>query len=92
MIDGLDARVESMAGWEPMRTTAIMIMPEDAAVPPTPMARRRELLLACSALIGILVIGAGTWAAATPVEVGVPAAPDVLSSILDGVRLAFSAN
>jgi hypothetical protein len=75
-----------------MRTTMIMSMPEDAAAPPTPMARRRELLLACSALIGILVIGAGTWAA-TPIELGGAAAvSDALSPLLDSVHWAFSAN
>jgi hypothetical protein len=75
-----------------MRTTAIMSMPEDAMVPPTPMARRRELLLACAALIGILVIGAGTWAA-TPIELGgAAAASDALSPILDGIQWAFSSN
>jgi hypothetical protein len=75
-----------------MRTSPILSMPEDAGTPPTPMARRRELLLACSALIGILAIGAGTWAAA-PIELGGAAATsDVLSPILDSVRWALSAN
>jgi hypothetical protein len=75
-----------------MRASAIMIMPEDAGAPPTPMARRRELLLACSALIGILLIGAGTWAA-TPIELGgAETMSDALSPILDGVRWAFSGN
>jgi hypothetical protein len=73
-----------------MRTTVIMSIPEDAV--PTPMARRRELLLAGSALIGILVIGAGTWAA-TPIELGgAAAASDALSPILDSIQWAFSAS
>ena len=66
-------------------------MPEDAGALPTPMARRRELLLAGVALIGILLIGAGTWAATPPIEFGgAPAASDPLSPILDGIQWALS--
>jgi hypothetical protein len=66
-------------------------MLEDAGAPPTPMARRRELLLAGLALIGILMIGAGTWAATPPMDLGgAPAAHDPLSPILDGIQWAFS--
>jgi HlyD family secretion protein len=37
-------------------------------VPATPLARTRELVVAGSALIGIFVIGFGTWAAMAPLE------------------------
>jgi hypothetical protein len=74
-----------------MRTTGFMSMPEEAVPPPTAMARRRELLLAYSALIGILVIGLGTWAA-TPKELGgAAAASDALLPILDSIQWAFRA-
>jgi HlyD family secretion protein len=48
----------------------ITIHPEvtAAAVPETPLARSRELVLAGTALIGIFVIGFGTWAAVAPLE------------------------
>lgn len=46
----------------------ITILPDTTPVPSSPLARMRELVLAGSALVGIFVIGAGTWAAMAPLE------------------------
>lgn len=46
----------------------ITILPDTPPVPASPLARMRELVLAGSALVGIFVIGAGTWAAMAPLE------------------------
>jgi len=51
-----------------MSMTAITLLPDHPPAPPTPLARMRELVLAGTALIGIFVIGAGTWAAFAPLE------------------------
>ncbi len=49
-------------------TTITVIADHHPPAPPTPLARMRELVLAGSALVGIFVIGAGTWAAFAPLE------------------------
>ncbi len=51
-----------------MSMSAITLLPDHPPAPPTPLARMRELVLAGTALIGIFVIGAGTWAAFAPLE------------------------
>ncbi len=48
--------------------TAITLLPDHPPAPPTPLARMRELVLAGTALVGIFVIGAGTWAAFAPLQ------------------------
>jgi HlyD family secretion protein len=48
-------------------------------VPATPLARTRELVLAGSALIGIFVIGFGTWSAVAPLESAAVASGTVVS-------------
>jgi HlyD family secretion protein len=48
--------------------TTITLVPEVPPTPPTPLARMRELVLTGMALIGIFVIGAGTWAFMAPLE------------------------
>lgn len=48
-------------------------------VPATPLARTRELVLAGSALVGIFLIGAGTWAAVAPLESAAVAPATVVS-------------
>jgi HlyD family secretion protein len=63
-------------------TTTITLLPDHHAAPPapaTPIARMRELVLAGSALIGIFVIGAGTWAAVAPLESAAIAPGTVIS-------------
>jgi hypothetical protein len=72
-----------------MPNLAITVMSDDGVALPTPVARRRELVVASAALAGILAIGASTWAATTGGEV---AAGDALSPILDSIHWAFSAN
>ena len=59
--------------------TTITILPDHPAAPPTPLARMRELVLAGSALIGIFVIGAGTWAVMAPLESAAVAGGTVVS-------------
>lgn len=63
-----------------MTTTTITLVPDRQPVPPSPLARMRELMLAGSALIGIFVIGAGTWAAFAPLESAAIASGAVVSS------------
>jgi HlyD family secretion protein len=48
-------------------------------VPASPLARARELVLAGSALVGIFVIGAGTWSAMAPLESAAVAMGTVVS-------------
>jgi HlyD family secretion protein len=48
-------------------------------VPETPLARMRELVVAGAALVGIFVIGAGTWAAMAPLESAAIASGTVVS-------------
>lgn len=50
-----------------------------APVPANPLARSRELVLAGSALIGIFVIGFGTWAVMAPLESAAVAMGSVVS-------------
>jgi HlyD family secretion protein len=49
-------------------TSLITLDPISPPVPATPLERSRELVLAGAALIGIFVIGFGTWAAVAPLE------------------------
>jgi HlyD family secretion protein len=63
-----------------MSMTTITLVPDRQPVPPSPLARMRELVLAGSALIGIFVIGAGTWAAFAPLESAAIASGAVVSS------------
>ena len=63
-----------------MSMTTITLLPEHPPVPPTPLARMRELVLAGTALVGIFVIGAGTWAAFAPLESAAVASGVVVSS------------
>jgi HlyD family secretion protein len=49
-------------------TTITVIADHPSPAPPTPLARMRELVLAGTALVGIFVIGGGTWAAFAPLE------------------------
>jgi HlyD family secretion protein len=51
-----------------MSMTAITLLPDHPPAPPTPLHRMRELVLAGTALVGIFVIGAGTWAAFAPLQ------------------------
>ena len=51
-----------------MAMTTITVIADHPPAPPTPLARMRELVLAGTALVGIFVIGAGTWAAFAPLE------------------------
>jgi membrane fusion protein, type I secretion system len=60
-------------------TTTITLLPDHPATPATPIARIRELVLAGTALIGIFVIGAGTWAAVAPLESAAVAPGTVIS-------------
>jgi HlyD family secretion protein len=57
--------------------TMITILPETPPV--SPLARMRELVLAGSALIGIFIIGAGTWSAMAPLESAAVASGTVVS-------------
>ncbi|HUJ98445.1 MAG TPA: HlyD family type I secretion periplasmic adaptor subunit [Stellaceae bacterium] len=61
-----------------MSLTTITLLPDHP--PPTPIARMRELVLAGSALIGIFVIGAGTWAAFAPLQSAAIAPGTVVSN------------
>jgi membrane fusion protein, type I secretion system len=63
-----------------MSMTTITLLPDHPPAPPTPIARMRELVLAGSALIGIFVIGAGTWAAFAPLQSAAIAGGVVVSS------------
>ena len=63
-----------------MSMTTITLVPEHTPAPPTPLARMRELVLAGSALVGIFVIGAGTWAAFAPLQSAAIASGAVVSS------------
>jgi HlyD family secretion protein len=54
-------------------------IPAPAPVPATPLARTRELVLAGSALIGIFVIGFGTWSVMAPLESAAVALGTVVS-------------
>ncbi|HKW53233.1 MAG TPA: HlyD family type I secretion periplasmic adaptor subunit, partial [Stellaceae bacterium] len=49
------------------------------AVPASPLARTRELVLAGSALIGVFVIGFGTWSVVAPLESAAVATGTVVS-------------
>ena len=60
-------------------TTTITLLPDRSTAPATPIARMRELVLAGTALIGIFVIGAGTWAAVAPLESAAIAPGTVIS-------------
>lgn len=51
-----------------MSMTTITLIADREPAPQTPLARMRELVLAGTALVGIFVIGAGTWAAFAPLE------------------------
>ncbi|HZB92683.1 MAG TPA: HlyD family type I secretion periplasmic adaptor subunit [Stellaceae bacterium] len=62
-----------------MSMTTITLLP-DHPPPPTPLGRMRELVLAGSALIGIFVIGFGTWAAFAPLQSAAIAPGMVVSS------------
>ncbi len=62
-----------------MATSLITIDPASPPVPATPLARTRELVLAGSALVGIFVIGFGTWAAMAPLESAAVAPGTVVS-------------
>ncbi len=62
-----------------MTTTTITIHQPTELVPATPLARTRELVLAGSALIGIFLIGFGTWAAVAPLESAAVAIGTVVS-------------
>jgi HlyD family secretion protein len=53
--------------------------PAPPPVPASPLARARELVLAGSALIGIFVIGFGTWSAMAPLESAAVAMGTVVS-------------
>jgi HlyD family secretion protein len=59
--------------------TMITIIPDAPRVPETPLARMRELVVAGAALVGIFVIGAGTWAAMAPLESAAIASGTVVS-------------
>lgn len=63
-----------------MSMTTITLLPEHPPVPSTPLARMRELVLAGTALVGIFVIGAGTWAAFAPLQSAAVASGVVVSS------------
>ncbi len=62
-----------------MATSLITIHPDSPPVPATPLARTRELVLAGTALVGIFVIGFGTWAAMAPLESAAVAPGTVVS-------------
>ncbi|HEX7969952.1 MAG TPA: HlyD family type I secretion periplasmic adaptor subunit [Stellaceae bacterium] len=62
-----------------MATSLITIDPASPPVPATPLARTRELVLAGSALVGIFVIGFGTWSAMAPLESAAVASGTVVS-------------
>ena len=62
-----------------MATSLITIDPTSPPVPATPLARTRELVLAGSALVGIFVIGFGTWSAMAPLESAAVASGTVVS-------------
>ena len=49
------------------------------AVPPSPLARTRELVLAGSALIAVFVVGLGTWSVVAPLESAAVAMGSVVS-------------
>ena len=57
--------------------TMITILPETP--PASPLGRMRELVLAGSALVGIFIIGAGTWSAMAPLESAAVAMGTVVS-------------
>ena len=59
--------------------TMITIIPDAPRVPETPLARMRELVVAGAALVGIFIIGAGTWAAMAPLESAAVASGTVVS-------------
>lgn len=62
-----------------MATSLITIDPSSPPLPATPLGRTRELVLAGSALVGIFVIGFGTWAAMAPLESAAVAPGTVVS-------------
>jgi HlyD family secretion protein len=59
--------------------TMITIIPDAPRVPETPLGRMRELVVAGAALVGIFIIGAGTWAAMAPLESAAIASGTVVS-------------
>src|SRR6516162_6731393 len=59
--------------------TMITIIPDTPRVPETPLGRMRELVVAGAALVGIFIIGAGTWAAVAPLESAAIASGTVVS-------------
>src|SRR5579863_2458199 len=66
-----------------MTTTSsslIVIDQASTAVPATPLARSRELVLAGTALIGIFIIGFGAWSAVAPLESAAIASGVVVSA------------